>query len=120
MTEFAAELDHPRRIYQLPNGDVLVAESNKPPRGKQSFSITNFVAKRIMTRAGAGTASANRITLLRDTDGDGVAETKSAFLTGFLVDEKARGRPVSVLLDQRGGLLVADDVGNRIWRVAPK
>jgi glucose/arabinose dehydrogenase len=83
VTEFAAGLDHPRWIYQLPNGDVLVAESNKPPKGDQSFSITNFVAKRIMSRAGAGTTSANRITLLRDADGDGVAETKSAFLTGL-------------------------------------
>jgi glucose/arabinose dehydrogenase len=81
VTEFAAGLDHPRWVYQLPNGDVLVAESNKPPRGERSFSITNFVAKRIMGRAGAGSTSADRITLLRDADGDGVAETKTVFLS---------------------------------------
>jgi glucose/arabinose dehydrogenase len=83
VTAFAEGLDHPRWVYQLPNGDVLVAESNKPPREDSPPSITNFVAKRIMAKAGAGSLSANRISLLRDSDGDGVAETKTAFLTGL-------------------------------------
>ena len=78
---FAAGLDHPRWLYRLPNGDVLVAESNSPPR--KGGGITGWVTKLLMGRAGAGTPSANRITLLRDANGDGVAETRSAFVTGL-------------------------------------
>ncbi len=77
---FAKELDHPRWIYTLPNGDVLVAESNKPPKGEDGRSIKGFVQGKVMKRAGAGTESANRITLLRDADKDGVAEIKTVFL----------------------------------------
>ncbi|UUX98174.1 PQQ-dependent sugar dehydrogenase [Sphingomonas sp. J315] len=76
---FATGLDHPRWLYRLPNGDVLVAESNSPPRG--GGGITNWVMKRLMGRAGAGGASANRITLLRDANGDGVAEARSVLLS---------------------------------------
>ncbi|RYD67319.1 MAG: sorbosone dehydrogenase family protein, partial [Sphingomonadales bacterium] len=72
-------LDHPRWLYRLPNGDVLVAESNSPPR--EGGGVTGLVMKRLMSRAGAGVPSANRITLLRDTNGDGVAEARSALLT---------------------------------------
>ena len=76
---FARDLDHPRWIYVLPNGDVLVAESNSPgleePKG-----VRGFFMKRAMGRAGAGVASPNRIILLRDADGDGVAETRTTFL----------------------------------------
>jgi glucose/arabinose dehydrogenase len=75
---FASGLDHPRWLYVLPNGDVLVAESNKPP--KEGGGIRAFVMRWVMGRAGAGTPSANRITFLRDADGDGVAETRSVFL----------------------------------------
>lgn len=77
---FATGLDHPRTVYVLPNGDVLVAESNAPPNEAASFSIKGWVQGLVMKRAGAKTPSANRITLLRDADGDGVAETKTAFL----------------------------------------
>ncbi len=77
---FAAGLDHPRWIYTLPNGDVLVAETNAPPKPDDAKGIKGWVMKLVMKRAGAGTPSANRITLLRDADGDGVAETRSAFL----------------------------------------
>ena len=83
VTEFAAGLDHPRWIYELPNGDVLVAESNAPPRPENSTGIKGFIAKQIMAKAGATVPSANRISLLRDADDDGVAETKTAFLTGL-------------------------------------
>ena len=76
---FATGLDHPRWLYRLPNGDVLVAESNSPPR--EEGGITNWVMKKLMNRAGAGVPSANRITLLRDGDGDGVAEARSVLLT---------------------------------------
>ena len=80
VTAFAAGLDHPRWIYVLPNGDVLVAESNAPPKPKDGGGIRGWFMKKAMQRAGAGTPSANRISLLRDADGDGIAETRSVFL----------------------------------------
>ncbi|OYY67863.1 sorbosone dehydrogenase family protein [Sphingomonas sp. 28-63-12] len=79
---FAAGLDHPRWLYQLPNGDMLVAETNSPPRGG-GFSITNLVMKWLLDKAGAGVPSANRITLLRDTNGDGVADFRSVLIAGL-------------------------------------
>ena len=80
---FAKGLDHPRTIYTLPNGDVLVTETNAPPK-LVSKGIKDFVMGFVMGRAGAGVPSANRITLLRDADGDGVAETKSIFLDNLM------------------------------------
>src|SRR5690606_14159031 len=85
VTAFAAGLDHPRWVYTLPNGDVLVAESNKPApeEGSKNVHAEGLRGKAmgmVMKRAGAGTPSANRITLLRDADGDGVAETRSVFM----------------------------------------
>jgi glucose/arabinose dehydrogenase len=78
---FARDLDHPRWLYVLPNGDVLVAESNAPPRPEdEAGGIKGWFMKRAMKKAGAAVPSANRITLLRDTDGDGVAETRHVFL----------------------------------------
>ncbi len=77
---FARGLDHPRTVYVLPNGDVLVAETNAPPRPDDDKGLKGKVAKMVMKKAGAGVASPNRITLLRDADGDGVAETRSVFL----------------------------------------
>lgn len=78
---FARGLDHPRWLYRLANGDVLVAESNSPPR--EGGGLKGWVMKLFMGRAGAGVPSANRITLLRDADGDGVAEQRSTLLTGL-------------------------------------
>lgn len=80
--EFAGGLDHPRWLHLLPNGDVLVAESNKPPR-KDEGGLRSWFMKMFMKKAGAGVPSANRISLLRDADGDGIAETKTAFITGL-------------------------------------
>jgi glucose/arabinose dehydrogenase len=77
---FATGLDHPRTVYVLPNGDVLVAESNAPPKPDDAKGIKGFIMKQVQKWAGAGVPSANRITLLRDADGDGSAETKSVFL----------------------------------------
>lgn len=77
---FAVGLDHPRWLHVLPNGDVLVAETNSPPKPEDGKGIKGAVMKAVMKRAGAGVPSANRITLLRDVDGDGVAETRSVFL----------------------------------------
>lgn len=83
VTAYATGLDHPRWLYVLPNGDVLVAESNGPPRPDDMRGIKGWAAQLVMKRAGATGPSANRITLLRDTDGDGIADRRSALLTGL-------------------------------------
>jgi glucose/arabinose dehydrogenase len=77
---FAAGLDHPRWLHVLPNGDVLVAETDAPDRPEAFSGIRGFFAKTIMQRAGANAPSADRITLLRDADGDGVAELQTPLL----------------------------------------
>jgi glucose/arabinose dehydrogenase len=79
---FATGLDHPRWVYVLPNGDVLVAESNAPKRPDRK-GLYFWVMGKIQARAGAGVPSANRITLLRDADGDGTAEVRTAFIEGL-------------------------------------
>jgi len=79
----ASGLNHPRWLYVLPNGDVLVAETNAPPRPEDAKGIRGFIMKKVMARAGAAVPSANRIILLRDVDGDGVAEIRTEFLTGL-------------------------------------
>ena len=73
-------LDHPRWLYVLPNGDVLVAETNAPERPEEGKGIKGMIFQWYQKRAGAGVPSANRITLLRDADGDGVAEVRTVFL----------------------------------------
>ena len=78
---FAEGLDHPRNLYTLPNGDILVAETNSPPR--KTGGIEGFVMTWLMGKAGADVPSANRITLLRDANGDGKAELKTPFITGL-------------------------------------
>ena len=80
VTAFAEDLDHPRWLYVLPNGDVLVAETNAPAKPDDGNGIKGWITKKVMGRAGAGVPSANRITLLRDKDHDGIAETRSVFL----------------------------------------
>ena len=77
---FASGLDHPRWLHVLPNGDVLVAEANAPKRPDEGKGIRGLVYGWAQKRAGAGVPSANRITLLRDADGDGVAEMRTTFL----------------------------------------
>ncbi|RPH99775.1 MAG: sorbosone dehydrogenase family protein [Lysobacterales bacterium] len=83
VSRFAEGLDHPRWIYVLPNGDVLVAETNAPPRPGDRKGFKGWIMKVVMGRAGAGVSSANRITLLRDPDGDGIADSRTAFLEGL-------------------------------------
>ncbi|QRX82609.1 sorbosone dehydrogenase family protein [Glaciimonas sp. PAMC28666] len=83
VSAFATGLDHPRWLYVLPNGDILVAESNAPAKPEDGKGIKGWVMKLVMKRAGAGTPSANRITLLRDTNGDGQVVTRSVFLQGL-------------------------------------
>ena len=77
---FATGLEHPRWINVLPNGDVLIAEATNATRPARS--IFDYAMVSTMKRAAAMGVSANRITLLRDTDGDGVAETREIFLEG--------------------------------------
>ena len=84
VTAYARGLDHPRWLYVLPNGDVLVAESNAPPKpAEASGGIKDWAAGIVMKRAGARTPSANRITLLRGLTPDGAAQTRSVFLEGL-------------------------------------
>ena len=82
VTAFARGLTNPRNVLVLPNGDVLVAESAAPPR-RPSANLRRRIARMVMGAAGAGRPSANRITLLRDADGDGIAETRSTLLEGL-------------------------------------
>src|SRR5688572_15426984 len=79
---FAAGLDHPRWLHVLPNGDVLVAETNAPA-GRRTTGVRNWLMKRVMKRTGAAVPSANRITLLRHPDGDGRGEQQSQFASGL-------------------------------------
>jgi glucose/arabinose dehydrogenase len=80
---FATGLEHPRWLHILPNGDVLVAETNAPVRPKEGKSLRGKIMKMFMKKAGSAVPSANRITLLRDADGDGVAEVRTTFLQGL-------------------------------------
>ncbi|MBI3907654.1 MULTISPECIES: PQQ-dependent sugar dehydrogenase [unclassified Pseudomonas] len=80
VTAFAEDLDHPRWLYVLPNGDVLVAETAAPPKPEDGNGIRGWVMKKVMGRAGSTVPSPNRITLLRDKDHDGFAETRTVFL----------------------------------------
>lgn len=80
---FAQGLDHPRWLAVLPNGDVLVAETNAPPRPKDNRGLKGHFFKMFQRKAGGAVPSANRITLLRDRDSDGIAETRSTLLSGL-------------------------------------
>ena len=80
VNEFAGGLDHPRWLLTLSNGDILVAESDSPGTDKTGGSIKGTIQSWLMKKAGSGNGSANRIMLLRDADGDGVAEAKSVLL----------------------------------------
>ncbi len=80
---FASGLSHPRWVYVLPNGDVLVAESNAPKRPADGQGIKGWAMGIVMAWAGAGMPSADRISLLRDTNGDGVADLHTVLLEGL-------------------------------------
>lgn len=100
VTRFADKLDHPRTVVTLPNGDVLVAETNSPPRG-DGGGITGAVMGYLFRKVGAGGPSPNKIVLLRDGDGDGKAEQR------FVMKNPA--------LDSPFGMALRDDrllVGN--------
>jgi glucose/arabinose dehydrogenase len=128
---FAAGLDHPRWLHVLPNGDVLVAESNAPPRPEDQRGIKGWVMAGNALPAPFGEGmfidqhgSWNRPprsgynVVLVPFRGDRPSGHPVEVLIGFVSrDGEAYGRPVGVALDTRGALLVADDVGNAIWRV---
>jgi len=78
---FATGLKHPRWIHLLPNGDVTVAEALFLPGPAKS--VFDYAMVSTMRRAAAVGVSPNRITLLRDANGDGVAETRETFLDGL-------------------------------------
>ena len=80
---FARGLDHPRWLLALPNGDVLVAETNAPAKPDDAQGIRGWVMGLVMARAGAATPSANRITLLRDSQGSGTADQRHVLLEGL-------------------------------------
>ena len=81
VNQFAGDLDHPRWLYVLPNGDVLAAESQSPGTDKTGGMIKGNIQKLLMKKAGSGAKmSANKIVLLRDINGDGVAETKTVLI----------------------------------------
>ena len=80
---FARGLVHPRWLYVLPNGDVLVAETNAPKRPDDAKGIKGWFFRYFQRKAGGAIPTPNRITLLRDSDGDGVAETRTVFLSGL-------------------------------------
>jgi glucose/arabinose dehydrogenase len=80
---FASGLVHPRWVYVLPNGDVLVAESDAPERPDENKGARSKVMKMFMKKAGSGTKSANRIVLLRDADANGIADTQAVFIDGL-------------------------------------
>jgi glucose/arabinose dehydrogenase len=81
---FAKDLDHPRWVYVLPNGDVLVAETNAPPRPDDAKGVKGWFFKHFQKKAGGAVPSANRITLLRDADHDGIVETRTVFLSALM------------------------------------
>lgn len=77
VTRYAEGLDHPRWIYTLPNGDVLLAESSTQPQ--TGGGVMGWIRNSVQRRAGALAVSANRITLLRDSNGDGVVDERHVF-----------------------------------------
>ncbi len=81
VARFAEGLDHPRTMYTLPNGDVLVSLTRAPM--SEGGGITGWIADRLMTKAGATGASPNQVVLLRDADGDGAAEVKQVLVEGL-------------------------------------
>jgi glucose/arabinose dehydrogenase len=85
VTAFASGLEHPRWVYPLPDGDLLVAESNAPAQHDEHGGIVGWVRKQVMKfvmkRAGAGVPSPDRIVLLRGQGG--TAQSRSVLISGL-------------------------------------
>ncbi len=102
---YADKLDHPRNMITLPNGDVLVTEANKPAGG--GGGLTGMISDWLMARAGAGVPSANRLTLLRDADGNGTVDERHVFAEGL-------NSPFGMAV-MRGNIFIADTDAIRWW-----
>jgi glucose/arabinose dehydrogenase len=111
VTRFADKLDHPRNVVVLPNGDVLVAETNAPPSSAQG-GLTGMVAGWLFKSAGAGDPSPNKIVVLRDGNGDGVAEQR------FEISNPALNSPFGMVL-REGRLYVANNDAVVSWPFTP-
>ncbi|MDB5464721.1 MAG: L-sorbosone dehydrogenase, partial [Phenylobacterium sp.] len=113
VARYADGLDHPRWLYVLPNGDVLVSESASEPSAadKSNQGIKGFFQKMLMKKVGSTKPSPNRIFLLRDSDGDGVAESRMLFAQGLT-------RPFGMTL-VGSTLYVANDNGVVSFPYAP-
>ena len=105
VVRYAEGLSHPRWLYVLPNGDVLVSESatEPSPADKSNKGIKGFFQKMLMRKVGSAEKSPNQIFLLRDADNDGVAESRMLFARGLT-------RPFGMTL-AGGKLYVANDNG---------
>ncbi len=123
VTAFASDLSHPRFVYVVSNGDVLVVEANAPDRPDDAKGIRGFFFKRLQKKAGGAAPSANQITLLRDADGDGVAELRTVFLRGLnapfgitVVNQSlyVANTDAVVRYPYRNGDLEISDAGSRI------
>lgn len=110
VSRFADGLDHPRTMTVLPNGDVLVAETNAPA-GAMS-GLTGLIGHWLMSLAGAGDASPNKIVVLRDSNGDGVADQR------FVMENPALDSPFGMVL-REGRLYVANHNGVVSWPFQP-
>ncbi|MDE2562931.1 MAG: sorbosone dehydrogenase family protein [Sphingomonadales bacterium] len=110
VTRFADKLDHPRSLYTLPNGDVLVTETNSPPR--KGGGIEGIVERWLMNAAGAGEPSPNKIVVLRDTNGDGKADQR------FVMSNPALNSPFG-LAWRDGRLYVANNDAVVSWPFQP-
>ena len=102
VTRFAEGMDHPRWLYVLPNGDVLVAESATEANPADQKGLRGWFARRLLTAVGAMKHSPNKIILLRDADGDGRAETRTVFGQGVK-------RPFGMTLVGDGLYVAGDD-----------
>ena len=83
VNEFVGGLEHPRWLYVLPNGDVLVAETSSPGTDPGPPFPKGIFFKKFQKKAGSAVPSPNRITLLRDANGDGIAEQRSVLVSGL-------------------------------------
>jgi glucose/arabinose dehydrogenase len=109
VTRFATGLEHPRIIYPMPNGDILVSESNAPERVVAGGNwITNTVAGFLFSRAGASVPSPNKLLLLRDADGDGVAEGKFTLRTDLASPGGIAWRDGTLYVANHDGVLAFD------------
>jgi len=119
VTRFAEGLDHPRTIHTLPNGDVLVALTNRPGSGEAS-GIEGLIMNWLFSRAGAGSASADEIVLLRDTDGDGASDERMVIADSFESPSGIAWHDGKLYVAQHDGLFEVDyELGQSVITAEP-